>query len=126
MNSYDRRQDRLAREQRTDGFENQRRAQVINAKKQTRKIDMANVRATTVKTLHDLIHELEPVRSGILLDASAQILSSSRAPYGMIIALEGCLRANQVNTEKSPWKERLDALKKEVSMLTDPNKYYFE
>ncbi len=124
MNSYDRRQERLARELRITGYENKRRAEEVGAKKRQRKIDMALIRAETAAKLRELTFELEPVRSKILLDAGGPILASGRAAFGMILVYEGFLRENQIDTEVSPWKERLDTLKKEVSESTDPNKYY--
>ena len=80
-------------------------------------------RKETVHNLTELIITLEeePVASR-LRNAVTPILSSSRNPYGMIIAFEFKLR--ELNLDEKKWEVHLNALKQKTSSETNHNNYY--
>ena len=87
-----------------------------------RKIEMAQIRVDTVKSLRSLIQEIEEksVADRIQM-ATTPILTSSRNPYGMLIAFEFKLKELGVDTTR--WEKHLNVLKQKASELTDPKKY---
>ena len=91
--------------------------------KAQRRRDMDAVRKETVQSLNNLIFSLEPPELAKKIKASVTpILSSARAPYGMIIAFEFKLKEHGVDNTK--WEGPLQELKVKASEKTNPNKYY--